>query len=134
MKKSSLLLIVPITALVLAGCSGGGNTPAETPAEPAAETSEAVGEALPFATTPDATQTNLISETQLNYQTGYTIAEVAEFYRGQHEELTEREIVTVEDETTLNLVLDGDPNGALVVQGVKLDDTTTNVNVRYEDI
>jgi hypothetical protein len=32
------------------------------------------------------------------------------------------------------MVFDGDPEGAVVVQGVDLGDGTTNVNIRHEDV
>jgi hypothetical protein len=72
----------------------------------------------------------------INFQTGLSLKEVAEFYREAfaNQGLTERTITTLISEDVVNLVFDGAPNGqAVVVQAIPLGDTT-NVNVRYEDV
>ena len=74
---------------------------------------------------------------QVNFQTKLTIEEVLTFYRDTFvgQGLTERELLTVNTDTTLNLVFDGHNSGkAIVVQAVSLSDNKTNVNVRLEKI
>jgi hypothetical protein len=72
----------------------------------------------------------------INFQTGMSMQAVIDFYRGQFtsQGLTERELLTVIGDTTFSMVYDGDPAGAVVIQGVDLGDGTTNVNIRYEDV
>lgn len=74
----------------------------------------------------------------INFQTSMSLDEVVEFYRQafQAQGLKERTLLTViEPGKTFSLVFDGSPNGkALVIQGVALSSTQTNVNIRYEDV
>jgi hypothetical protein len=75
-------------------------------------------------------------ESELIYQTSSSIEEAAEFYRAEltAQGLTEREIVTVIDESVFSLVFDGSENGkAVVIQGVDLGDMV-NITVRFEEI
>ena len=73
----------------------------------------------------------------INFQTDLGLDEVVAFYRAEFSALglVERELLTVVDETTFNLVFDGASNGkAVVIQGVFLGPGQTNVNIRYEDV
>jgi hypothetical protein len=71
----------------------------------------------------------------INFQTGMTMQAVIDFYRGEFSSqgLTERQLLTAISDTTFSMVFDGDPAGAVVIQGVDLGDGTTNVNIRHED-
>jgi len=74
---------------------------------------------------------------EINYQTGMALEEVIEFYRQSFSArgLAEREMLTIINEDVFNIVFDGAPNGkAVVVQGVRLDNGSVNVNIRYEDL
>jgi len=65
------------------------------------------------------------------------LEEVIEFYRQSFSArgLAEREMLTIINEDVFNIVFDGAPNGkAVVVQGVRLDNGSVNVNIRYEDL
>lgn len=89
-----------------------------------------------FLMTDDAKNITKLNESQEMYQTKRDLDGVLSFYR---EKLTanglkERELLTVQGDTTLNLVFDGSENGkALVIQAVTFQDYT-NVTIRYEDI
>lgn len=87
-----------------------------------------------FAELTDAQKQTWLADDHFNYQTKASIGEIADFYRSTYSNLSERTVLTQETAESLNLVLDGDPNGALVIQAVQLDESTRNVNVRYEDI
>lgn len=73
---------------------------------------------------------------KVNFQTDLSSGEVYEFYKKAFtaEGLVERELLTVNDGTTVNLVLDGNAKGAIVVQAVALPTGSTNVNIRFEGI
>jgi hypothetical protein len=89
-----------------------------------------------FLMTDDAKSITKISETQEMYQTQSSLDEVLSFYRQELTAtgLTERELLTVQSDTTLNLVFDGSENGqALVIQAVVIQDYT-NVTIRFEEI
>ena len=76
-------------------------------------------------------------DTLLIYNTGLTLEEIATFYRDTLLPLgyVERGLVTIVNDTVVNLVLDGDESGrALVIQAVPLDATTRVVTVRFEDV
>ena len=74
----------------------------------------------------------------INFQTSLSMDEVIAFYRQAFEAqgLTERTILTViEPGASFSMVFDGSSNGrALVIQGVALSPTQTNVNIRFEDV
>jgi hypothetical protein len=75
-------------------------------------------------------------EAMINFQTSLGLEEVVGFYRDTltTQGLTERELLTVVEDTTCNLVFDGSENGqAVVVQCVDMGEVT-NVNVRFEDV
>jgi len=73
---------------------------------------------------------------QVNFQTGLSLEQTIDFYRGAFaaQGLSERQLLTAISETTFSLVFDGDPEGAIVVQGVDLGNGTVNVNIRHEDV
>jgi hypothetical protein len=89
-----------------------------------------------FPITDDATNiTGEGGESDLIYQTGLTLEEALEFYREEltAQELTERDLLTVVDESVFSIVFDGYENGmAIVIQGVDLGDMT-NISIRFED-
>lgn len=72
----------------------------------------------------------------INFQTGMSMQAVIDFYRSEFisQGLTERQLLTVISDTTFSMVFDGDPAGAVVIQGVDLGDGTTNVNIRHEEV
>ncbi len=77
------------------------------------------------------------SEGGVNFQTNMSLEDVIIFYRDEFtsQGLVEREILTVIDDSAFSMVFDGAPNGmAIVVQGVALGPSQTNVNIRYEDV
>jgi|APSaa5957512622_1039677.scaffolds.fasta_scaffold268686_1 hypothetical protein len=90
----------------------------------------------PFIVTNDAKDITNPSETQSMYKTDLSLDEVLSFYREKltANNLVERELLTIQSDTTLNLVFDGSENGkALVIQAVVIDDYT-NVVIRFEKI
>ncbi len=110
----------------------------DTPEEAGEEGSTAeVAVDTVFPVADDAT--NLMGEGgegELSYQTSLSIEEAAEFYRAEltAQGLTERELVTLIDESVFSLVFDGSENGmAIVIQGVDLGDTV-NITIRFEEI
>lgn len=75
-------------------------------------------------------------EDQINFQTSMSLQECLAFYRAAlvANGLTERDLLTEENEAIFSMVFDGDPKGAIVVQGVDLGDGISNINIRFEDI
>lgn len=73
----------------------------------------------------------------INFQTDMNLEEVVAFYREEFtlHGLSERELLTVIDDSSFSMVFDGSPNGlAVILQGVVLGPDQTNVNIRYEDL
>lgn len=130
-------------------------TPVPTEAPQVAPTPTAAAQAMPTATPtavaqveqesyetifplPDDVQnfTGEGGESPVNFQTSLSLDEVVEFYRQAFTEqgLTERTILTEVSDTGFSMVFDGWPNGkAIVIQGVDFG-TSTNVNIRFEDV
>ncbi len=74
---------------------------------------------------------------QVNFATSLNVEDSIQFYRDALTEmgLTERTLNTAITETTFSMVFDGHESGkAIVVQGVDLDNGTTNINIRFEDV
>jgi len=89
-----------------------------------------------FPLPPDVQNFMKLEVGHINFQTSMSLDEVIEFYRKEFTArgLTERGLLTVITDDAFSMVYDGAPNGlATVIQGVKLDAGTTNVNVRFED-
>jgi len=89
-----------------------------------------------FLMTDDANNITVINEVQEMYRTDSSLGEVLSFYKENliASGLKERELLTVQSDTTLNLVFDGSENGkALVIQAVVIEDYT-NVTIRFEEI
>ena len=77
------------------------------------------------------------SEAGINFQTDMGLEDVVAFYRGEFtsQGLTERQLLTMVEETAFSIVFDGASNGmAIVIQGVAFGPDQTNVNIRYEDL
>ena len=75
-------------------------------------------------------------DSQVIFKTDLSIDEVLAFYRAEAGNLglSERELLTVQSDTTLNLVFDGHSSGqAMVIQVVDLGDMR-NVTIRLEEI
>ena len=120
--------------------------PTEEPASPATEkpaqpTSSGSGEYDTAFPLPEDVQNFMQLDPgndSINFQTSMSLEEVIEFYREafQAQGLTERTLLTViEAGSSFSMVFDGAPNGlAVVIQGVVLSPTQTNVNIRYEDV
>lgn len=89
-----------------------------------------------FPISDDATNPVIIAGV-LNYASNLSIEELVEFYRSEFTALgyTERTVLTLIQDGTVNLVFDGHPSGnAIIVQMVDLIVLGVNVNVRLEDI
>ena len=89
-----------------------------------------------FPISDDATNPVIIAGV-LNYASNMSIEELVEFYRSEFTALgyTERTLLTVIQDGTVNLVFDGHPSGnAIIVQMIDLIVLGVNVNVRLEDI
>lgn len=119
-----------MAVVVLAGCGGGSGA-----GDGAAM--EEKGSSM-FPMTEDAKNVqNPQGPESANYQTDMSIADIAAFYREAlgAQGMTERTINTVENDTVLNLVMDGHESGkALIVQVTNLPSGQRNVNVRFEEI
>ncbi len=82
--------------------------------------------------------TNFIGEggeADVNFQTEMTLEDLLTFYRDEltAQELTERDLLTVVDETIFSIVFDGHENGkAIVIQAVDLGEMR-NINIRFEE-
>jgi hypothetical protein len=148
------LLAIIILSLALAGCGGTGEEtekneppaaaapqaaaaaevePPEVTEAPAAEKQESKVE-TDFPLLPDAKN---ITETQgtIVYQSDTSLKDSFDFYQKEFtsEGLTENTILTLNQDTMWQLVFTGSENGkSLVVQTLKLSDTTINVTLRYE--
>lgn len=153
-----LIILAMLVSASLACSILGGNSPAtEAPIEPQVqvteeapvmETQEAEMPEEPAQTEapasydtdfplPDDVRNFMKTGTDgINFQTGMSMQAVMDFYRGEFiaQGLTERSLLTVVSDTTFSMVFDGDPAGAVVIQGVDLGDGTTNVNIRHEDV
>lgn len=89
-----------------------------------------------FPISDDATNPVIIAGV-LNYASNLSIEELVEFYRSEFTALgyTERTVLTLIQDGTVNLVFDGHPSGnAIIVQMIDLIVLGVNVNVRLEDI
>jgi len=128
MKESrSLVFLSLVVVLVLAcGLSGGGA---------AGSASGSTNTKFPLpSSVKNLTQQ---SDGEVNFQTSLSLKDTIAFYRDAFDKagLKERTVNTAITDTTFSLVFDGDPSGkAIVVQGVALDNRTTNVNIRYESV
>ena len=77
-----------------------------------------------------------LDENSINFQTNLSLEEVVDFYRDAFttQGLTERKLLTVIQDEVISMVFDGAPNGmAVVLQCVDLG-SSTNVNLRFEDV
>ncbi|MBT3338783.1 MAG: hypothetical protein HN391_12765 [Anaerolineae bacterium] len=150
MKTKRYLFILMIFVLALtAACGGSGDTPAPPadvpveapPAEEPAPVEEAPAEepaAEPITTEfplpEDAANLMEVGDGTLNFQTALSIPDVVTFYRFAFPDYTEREVVTVVEDGSFNIVFDGHASGkAIVIQGFPMGDGV-NVNIRLEDI
>ncbi len=157
-KKFHLLMLVLIMAMLLSACGaaetkqaeeGAASEPEQAEAveqpeaeEPAAESEpkEAVEEAAPkvetdFPLLPDAENVQDMQGV-IVYQSKTSLGDAFEFYRKElsGKGLTEKEILTLDEEDMFQFVFEGSPNGKqLVVQTLQLDEKTINVTVRYEE-
>jgi hypothetical protein len=128
MKRTRSYIILVAIALLATACAGGGGATTYG----TAGGSNATDFPLP-ASVSNFTKTG---DTGINFQTALSLQDALAFYRDAFTQagLTERTINTAITDTTFSVVFDGDPGGkAIVVQGVSLGNSATNVNVRYED-
>ena len=140
MKTKSMFFIVMIFVLAFTAACGGGTEPAAPPAEAPAEVpvEEAVAEAPAEATTDfpmpeDASNVMVVGEGVTNFQTELSIPDVLTFYRLAFPNYTEREILTVVTDASLNLVFEGHESGNLIViQGFPMGEGVVNVSIRLE--
>ena len=115
MKKFKLLAVLAISFFVLSGCTKSKS---------------------PFPL-PNSIKNQTEQSGNTNFQTSISLKEVLSFYHTELKAmgLTERTLVTAVTDSTFSIVYDGHENGqAIVVQGVKLDEKSTNVNIRFEEI
>ncbi len=154
MKTKHALFIIMIFVLAFtAACGGGAATsappaeaPVEAPAEepaaeapveeaaeaPAEEPAEETAATSEFPLPDDASNVMALGDGVTNFQTALSIPDVVTFYRFAFPDYTEREILTVITDASLNLVFDGHASGkAIVVQGFPMGDVT-NVSIRLE--
>ena len=146
MKKSRIIVLIVALVLMftLIGCGGSESkgtddkateavveqvaTEAPAAVEPAAKVE------TDFPLLPDA-EGLMDSQGTIIYQSKTSLADAFTFYKEAFTDqgLTENEILTVNDETMFQMVFTGSENGKnLVIQTVKLDDSTINVSLRYE--
>ena len=84
---------------------------------------------------PDGAKIMMEAEDLLIYQIPMEMDEVIKYYRQEfgRQGMTERELLTVIEDSTFSLVFDGAPNGlSIVVQGVDFGGEI-NVSIRYEE-
>ncbi len=77
------------------------------------------------------------SADKVNFQTELSPAEVLGFYKVNlvNEGLTERTLLTVQQESVISIVFDGHDSGkSIIVQATELPSGKTNVNIRLEEI
>jgi hypothetical protein len=150
--KRAMILLLGISALVVAVLACEESTPA--PGEIAApSTTDEAGGPLPAPAEESAEEpveydtvfplpddvrnfTGEGGEGMVNFQTSLILDEAIDFYRHEFTDLglTEREILTVIEDTAFSMVFDGWPNGkAVVIQGVEMEGGS-NINIRFEDL
>jgi hypothetical protein len=157
-KTTSLMCAIGILMCVSLACSFSGAGTTEMIPEPV-ETLSSLNETAPeqpyppsdeqqpgqvapmmyetdFPLPEDVQNFTKLGEDQINFQTSISLQESMSFYRTAlvAKGLTERDLLTEMNETVFSMVFDGDPKGAIVVQGVDLGNGTTNINIRYEDV
>lgn len=143
MKKRTLLILAVLLTTMLACSLTGGAAPTEAPVdigsepidEPAAEEPAPAAEAnTEFPLPDDATSITDLGNGAVNFQTSLSIPDVATFYRMAFPNYAEREILTIAEEGSLNLVFDGHESGkSVIIQGFPLGDGNVNVSIRLED-
>lgn len=163
-RAAGLRFVIILTALILSSLAcqivtGGKPEEQEKPTQ----TNPSTGEEIPTLAPPDTippptpkTEEDQVFDTEfplpedvhnfttipssdqgINFMTNMSLEEVIAFYRQAFsaQELVERPILTHIEEGSFSMVFDGAPNGkATVIQGVALEQNTTNVNIRYEDV
>jgi len=153
MKTKRYLFFVIVFVLVFTAACGGGaeiSAPAEAPAveaaapaaeeqpadNPAEESADEPAEAAvetEFPLPEDTSNIMDLGNGAINFQTALSIPDVATFYRMAFPDYTEREILTIAEEGSLNLVFDGHESGQMiVVQGFPMGEGVTNVSIRLE--
>ena len=107
--------------------------PTEKPPEPPSGMDELESD---FPLPDDVQNFMQLDENSINFQTNLSLEEVVDFYRDifTAQDLTERKLLTVVEDSVVSMVFDGTPNGmAIVLQCVDLGGST-NVNLRFEDV
>ena len=150
MKKKISIILAVLLATTLACGLFGGSAPVEAPAAeapaesaPAEESVDSTAEEAPaetavdseFPLPEDANNVMDLGNGAINFQTELSIPDVATFYRMAFPEYNEREILTIAEEGSLNLVFDGHESGqSIVIQGFPMGEGVTNVSIRLEAI
>jgi hypothetical protein len=138
MKHKSVFLVLTVLVLVTLACGlfgGGGSSGVSDNPSSSSGGSGKYDTEFPLPSTVD--NFTKLDDGSINYQTSMKLNEVVGFYRDAFKSAgyTERDILTVIDDTTFSIVWDGHPSGkAIVVQGVDLGNGSVNVNVRLEDV
>jgi hypothetical protein len=146
MNKNRLWIVLAALAAAALACNavmGGGKTP--TPAAGDSDIVEATATGDGDTQNPESeyplpdsvSNFNDLGQGTVNFQTTLSLQEVMDFYRDSFgkEGYTERELLTVESESTFSFVFDGHASGkAIVVQGVDLGGGSTNVSIRLEAV
>ena len=150
MKKKLWIVVIMVSTLALLAACGG--SPAADPAPSAPEAAAPVAEAPPEEAEPapevapeeemssdfplpdDAENLMDLGDGAINFQTSLSIPDVVTFYRFAFPDYMEREILTVVEDASLNLVFDGHASGkAIVIQGFPMGEGV-NVSIRFEDV
>jgi hypothetical protein len=127
-----------------AASNSGGEVATEAPSEAnTAEPGPTAAETAPsgfnteFPLPTDVSNFTSTPDGGINFQTKMSVKDAIAFYRDAFTKAgyKEREINTAITDATFSMVFDGHSSGkAIVIQGVDLQNGTTNINIRFEDI
>ena len=132
------LVLGSLACQAMAG--GRGETATTTPAAPADSTENNGNNnstSTDFPITEDAYNIIDVGDGSVIFYTKLSLEDVMQFYRDEYTSrgYTEREMLTVLESGTFNMVFDGDPSGmSVVIQSVDLGDGSCTVTLRLEDI
>jgi len=116
---------------------GRAETTTPTPADSTDNNGNNNSTSTDFPITEDAYNIIDVGEGSVIFYTKMSLEDIMQFYRDEYTSrgYVEREILTVVDSGTLNMVFDGDPSGmSVVIQSVDLGDGSCTVTLRLEDI
>jgi len=114
-----------------------GETATTTPADSTENNGNNNSTSTDFPITEDAYNIIDVGDGSVVFYTKMSLEDVMQFYRDEYTSrgYAEREILTVLESGTFNMVFDGDPSGmSVVIQSVDLGDGSCTVTLRLEDI